>query len=55
MTTLKLKTQIKRTKDFKLNETKKMFEMGLLTPQERFLRDFEANNTYKKEMKALMN
>lgn len=49
MTTLQLRKEIKETRNSKLNETKKMFEMGLLTPQERFSLDYKANSTYKKE------
>ena len=49
MTTAQLRNEIRETRNAKLNETKEMFEMGLLTPQERFSLDFKANATYKKE------
>jgi len=49
MTTLQLRNEIKETRNSKLNETKEMFEMGLLTPQERFSLDYKANDIFKKE------
>ena len=50
MTTKELRNKIRETRDTELNETKEMFEMGLLTPQERFSRDYNTKTTYKKEM-----
>ena len=49
MTTLELRKSIKETRNTKLNETREMFEMGLLTPQERFSLDYKANRNFDKE------
>ena len=49
MTTATLRREIKETRNAKLNETKELFEMGLITPQERFSLDYAANDRYKKE------
>ena len=49
MTTIQLRKSIKETLANTLNETKELFELGMLTPQERFSLDFKANQTYKKE------
>jgi len=50
MKTATLRNEIKETRNAKLNETKEMFEMGLLTPQERFSLDYAANDRYKKDI-----
>ena len=50
MTTLKLRNTITETRNAKLKEIKEMFDMGLLTPKERFSLDFKAKAIFKKEM-----
>ena len=44
MTNKEFKNKIKK----EIQETEKLFNMGLLTPQERFERDFESKKTLKK-------
>jgi len=44
MTTQEYKAKIKA----EITETKEMFEMGLLTPQERFARDYESKERLRR-------
>ena len=50
MTTTQLRSEIRETRNSKLDETKEIFEMGFITSQERFSRDYESYSTFKKEM-----